>query len=882
MRQEHTNSELPEYRQPPKLGERFLSWFCKPELAEAISGDLIEDFNDHLSQYGHSKARIYYWYSLIRFLRPFAVKKLFKTRINNIMFKNDLRSASRNLVKHKLFSFINIVGLGISMAICLLSISFITEIYSYDSFNTKGDRIFRLTSQYQRFGQPVFNLASSSVYAGKRVQELFPGIEETTLLTYDFGGAAKTGNDDIVSIKGLWASGSFFSVFSYPLIEGNPQTALKEPYSIVLTEEAAIKIFGRTSVVGETVSFDGSGDYVVTGLLENTPTNSHLQFEALGSYSTKEIQERENPRFESWASPFLNYTYLLLSDADQRAPLEQMLERFSQEENAPLTDREIQLGLQPLNEVVVGTPLMNGIGFAIEEKTVLLVGGLTLIILLSACFNYANLALNRALRRMREIGIRKTMGATTKAIFRQFLVEALLISQISLAFAYLIFELIKQQVLSFDPEIQQSVSFDTSPKLYVYFVLFALIVGTLAGSFPALMLSKVGIVKGLKGTVSKSSSLRVFARKSLLLLQYALSLAFILAAIISNNQYKYALNYDLGYETEQIINIPLNGNDPQTAMNEFAKIPEVEAISRSFLTLGTGRYVEYVGRYDKTADSAVVHYNIVDDQYLPLHDFELIAGENFRPAGEASSGNRIVVNETLLRQFGLGTPAEAIDELFTLSNTNYRIVGVVRDFHSLSLSEEIVPFAFIEGASLSRLPWKLNLKVNTHDLNSTMAKMEQAWNRLDTSQPLEAAFYGDQIKSTYSNFLSILSLVSALALVAISIATLGLLGMAVYTAETKLKEIGIRKILGAPLRHLSFIMTKGLLFPILLSILIALPVTYWVFSEYLLNEIAYRADIGLSELLSSVAIVLLLSILTIGSQTLKTTMANPADTLRSE
>lgn len=870
---------------PPKWASRLLEWYCKPELLEDLQGDLHEYFDRNLATKGLKRARINFVLDVFKFMRPYTIKR--PTAIYQLtqktMLTNHIKITFRNLVKNKTFSLINIGGLSISMVICLLSISFISELNSYDKFNVNHKRIYRVQSAYQRSGQPVLNLASSSVYAAKKIKSAFPEVEDLTLVTYGFEGNALTANNDYVSLNGHWATESFLNVFSFDLKQGNSATALKEPYSLILTERIATSLFGHTQAIGKTVKLQNDQEYKVTGIMADVPTNSHIQFEVLCSFKTKEIEERNNERFDSWTSLFNHYTYLLLPDNADTEALETKLINLSEEENAKVTNRNIVLGLQPLDKIAIGTPLMNDLGFSMDQEVVYMVIGLTFIILLSACFNYTNLSIARSFKRTREIGVRKAMGSTRGQISWLFLTEAIVISILALAIAYPIFEITKGQVLSFDSELQQAISFEMSPRLFLIFVGFALLTGLMAGLLPAILLSKTKVINALKGVFSRISTASSWnMRKALLVVQYTLSLGFILATTISYSQYKYALDYDLGYQTFGIVNLALNDQDAQTVINEFSKHPRVLEISKSMLTLGTGRYLDFYGYYQNPSDSSQVSYNIVDENYLPLHDFEFMAGSNFDKESELAGQSGIIVNEVLLKRFGINSATEALGEQIVLSGNKYSIQGVVSDFHSSSLSDEIMPFAFLSTGGFPNAARTLNLKISNDNLTETMSDLKEALSTIDKAAVFEADFYDEQIKQTYVSFFSIFKIVSILATIAISIAALALLGMAIYTTEIKLKEISIRKVLGAQSKHLAYQLSKGFLYPLILSTVIAIPLTYFVFDEFILDGISYSAPIGIIELFGGLAILTLIVVLTVSGQIFKSVRANPSATLRSE
>ncbi len=796
------------------------------------------------------------------------------------MLKNYLKIAWRNLWKNQTFSLINIMGLAVSMSVGLLMISFISDLLSYDNFHEKKDRIYRvITSNHQADGV-VMKLASSSVRAGKKIKESVSQIDALTMVRGGFGGEAEV-NKNQITLHGLWADNDFLTVFSFPLQQGDPGTALKEPYSMVLTEKSAIKLFGETNVVGRLVKFD-SLNYHVTGVLQDIPKLSHLQFEALVSFSTAEIlKPYTDGGFDNWQSIFMNYTYVTIPANQDIQTVQLSLDRLCQEENATIDNQKISLALQPLNKISIGTFLANEIGPVIDLVAIWIMGIMTFIVIISACFNYTNLSIARSLKRAREVGIRKVIGGLKSHVISQFIIEAILISLLALALAFPMFLFLRSQVISLHPFINELVTLQLSAKTILSFAVLAIIIGIIAGLFPAFFFSRIRAIQVLKGY----SSLRIFhhinLRKSLIVIQYVFSLIFITITMIGHNQYKGFLSFDLGYSTENILNLKLQGNNAEILRQKLSQLPEVKEISQSHRISGLGSSNGTHLSLINSNDSSQVFQNFVDEHYLPLHEHEFLAGRNFRSGSLHPMANEVIVNEQVIKSFNIGDsdPQKAIGEEIIIDGESAVIAGVLKDFHYLILTAPIKPYVLRYSSNPGGY---MNVKISSSDWPSTLASIEKAWKELDNGHPLDVKFYDDQIEQAYAQFSMMIKVIGFLSFLTIFISSIGLFGMVVFTTETKLREISIRKVFGARDVSLIVLLSKNFLFLIVVSAVIALPTTYLILDKVILVNFAYHQPIGLIELMMGFLGVLVIALTMIGTQTLNAARINPVKKLRDE
>jgi putative ABC transport system permease protein len=870
---------------PPKWAQRFLEWYCRPELLEDLQGDLNEYFDRHSKSLGVTRAKLIYIIDVFKFLRIYTLRKpeFLNFLFQWIMIGSYIKTSGRSILRNKLFSAINIIGLAISMSVGLLVIAMLNDTYSYDKFHKNHHRIYRVISQYQYMDRKDddFN-ATTSLKAARAIRESMAGPEDVAILRRDFSGDV-TFKEKTVPLEGFWASESLFDVFSFELLQGNPATALKAPFSVIMTEKSALKLFGTTDVLGRTVSLNKDREYTITGILKDVPVFSHIKFDMLGSLSTRQVTEKDNAAEMSWDNMWSHWAYVLMPEEADLPAMKKNLDQLSAKEDKTVKNVHIELALQPMDDIMAGENLSNQIGPTLGSTVVWILGALSLVVILSACFNYTNLSIARSFRRTREVGIRKTIGALKGQVVGQFITESVIIALLALAFAFVLFFLVKPHFISMEYSLQQLLVLDLSPGLVASFILFALVVGISAGFFPALFFARIspaGVLKNLSGVPAFKG---LTMRKILIVFQYCLSIIGISATLIIYQQYTHFVHYDLGFTTENIVNIRLNGNKAELLMKEIAELPEVKGVSQCALITSLGSYWgTFMKNPHDAHDSAWVNHNFIDENYLPLHDHTFIAGRNFTPRPGKAEETEVIVNEQVLRRFNIAmeNPAKAIDEIVKVDGKPLRIIGVIKDFeygraNNRSNKEVIMRYSSEPGGSL-------NLKILSSDWPGTYAKLERIWKKIDPVHTFDARFYEEEIEQNFQGLKASVKVGGFLAFLVICIASIGLLGMVVFTTETRLKEISIRKVLGASEPLLLYLLSKGFLLLLTIAAAIALPITYLFFEKMLLPRIANHRPIGMGELLIGVLVVMVIAVIMIGSQTFKVARSNPAEVLKTE
>ncbi|MGB3468956.1 MAG: FtsX-like permease family protein, partial [Cyclobacteriaceae bacterium] len=737
---------------------------------------------------------------------------------------------------------------------------------------------------YTSDGDPK-DFASTSVKTGKLIASEFTGVEQVVITTNGFGMDASY-EDHVIPIAGKYVSPEFAEVFDFEVLHGNLYDALDKPYSLALTATANEKLFGGENGLNKLVK-DGEGtSYVIRAILADMPYQSHIKVEALCSFSTKEDEHKEETWFQEWTNMWSNHVYVKLEEGYPVDQFRDQLADLSRRQNEVIKSK-IEVKAIPLTDIIPGPDMSNMGGPSFDLDIIYLLAGLALIILISACFNYTNLSVARALRRSKEVAVRKTVGASRGQIFFQFALEATIVSVIALCISVGFFFLLKpffHEALGYQGEM---LKLPLSFSVCLIFLVFAIITGILAGLFPSFIMSGMKV----KSIIYDATSIKLFSnisiRKALIVFQFSLSMIFIISTLIGFRQYNFMLNFDLGYDTENVLNLYTANNKYETIENELRKVPQVKDVSFSLLVPSVGSmYYENISD-PLSRDSLELAYNRVSDNYLRLHGHELLAGNHFDESFlNAESKRKMIVNEKFLDKFGILSPEEAIGREFDIYKDKGVVVGVVKDFYYGTTQNELGPFLFLNGEGDGSEQWpsyyQANIKLHKGNLKEAMTAVEEAWKRVDDVHQFNAIFYSEEIERTYAFFKSLISIVGVLAVIAISIASLGLLGMVVFTTETRLKEISIRKILGATEANLLYLLGRSFVILLLIAACIAIPSTLFVFDNYILQDYLHRPDISMVELIGGSMIILCIGAVVITFQTIWAARSNPANMLRSE
>lgn len=815
------------------------------------------------------------------------------------MIENYFKIAIRNLLKYKVFSFINIFGLAVGMMVCMLIILMLVDQTSYDQFHVKKDKVYRIISK--RADLPL-GMATTPVPLANTLKKDYPFVEETTQLILGVGGDAIYKDQSMV-MRGYFAEQTFFDLFSYELEKGDRNTCLSDPNSIVITVEMANKLFGDENPIGKTIRFVDRGlmviefdfatmeskpvdwgSYKITGIIDNKNIKSHLKFDVLVSVSslvTLYQEKKFDDNSENWRRTSGAYTYIELKSQKNENDLKAALKDIVIRQYADIEKlKDSQFVAQKLTEITPGTFLGNMPSLRLPKEAYYFLSFLAIIVMVLACLNYTNLSVARSLTRAKEIGIRKVTGAKRKNLILQFLTESILIAMFAMILAINLLFLIKSGFMNL--WLNRYLNFELQESLLVYFIfaVFAVFIGMLAGVFPALNLSKYHPVVILKNFESLRPG-KLGLRKVLSISQLTVSLFFIVTSVLMYNQIQHFLGFEYGFTSENIINIELQGNDHQRVAHELSTISGISTISASAYLPATGVFSSKDFKRMDSDEFVEIECLSADKYFHENLDLKIIAGRNLPDASEVS-GRFVLLNETAVQKLGYDNLADIIGQTFIMKNTNeaVEVVGILKDFHSQSamFSDKIGPFMIMNEPDEFIYA---NVKVLTSDISGTIAKIEEKWKVIDPVHPLKYSFYDDQVAALNQMLGDVLSILGFAAFLAVTIACLGLLGMAMYSTERRRKEIGIRKVLGGAEAGIIFTLSKEYLKMLLIAILIAAPLSYFVNNAWLQN-FPNRVEFGFGTILVSMLFLLILGLITIGSQTFKAALANPVDSLRYE
>jgi len=868
---------------PPGLAHRLLTWYCHAAALEDLLGDLEELFYDEAQRLPLWRARWRYNRRVISLLFSYAVKKrkhkaspgyYSYTAYHPAMLKNYFVIATRSLAKHKFFTIINVLGIAVGMCIALLFIAMLSFLWRYDTFHTNKDRIYRVISLTHDKERARALASAPSELAGKLAAG-YSGIEEVVRMRATLPSEVVY-NNSTLRLEGFYADANFLHVFTFPLLRGNPATALDRPHTLLITESAAARLFGNAEAVGKVITLGNDGDFEITGILKDHPKNSHLQFEAIASYKT--LEAPGHAAIDSWTDFRNSYVYMLLPEQHSTQGIENYLGTIARTTYATEKDFKAQFELQALLDIAPGRPLSNQQSVEWDYMSLGIFVILTLLILLPACFNYANLSIARALKRMKEIGLRKVMGGQRDQIFAQFIVETVIIAMLALLVSYYLFTVAKPEFMSM---LADAGAMDLTPtwQTYLYFFVFTLLLGLMAGVVPAMYFARLTPVEALKPRPSGRTLSAAGIRKGMLVLQFALSLGFILSVVIVLNQYRNSVHHDFGFDQQNILDVELQGADSRLIKQQFETHPAVQQVSRSSGILGTGGVESVWVQSEAMIDSAEAFRMFTDEHYIQNVGLTVLAGSDF--SDEAwQRKNAIVVNEEFLKTFHIASAAAAPGLTFELPDgQEVTIAGVVRNFHYTSLREPIRSFFF--HYDTTRVQYA-NVKITTTDVYQTITGLEAIWKNVAGERKFTAQFFDDEIQEAYSFYFSMIKICAYLGLLAVTISCLGLLGMVVFTTESRMKEVGIRKVMGASTLAVTVLLSKDFIRLMVIASFIAVPLTWLFFEKLYLPIQYYHTSVGATEIILSLFILFTLGLATVLSQTLKAARANPVDTLRSE
>ncbi|PWT97423.1 MAG: ABC transporter permease [Bacteroidetes bacterium] len=794
------------------------------------------------------------------------------------MIRNYIVLAIKNFRKQKTFSLINILGLTVGITCCLMIFLFILNEFSYDKFIKNGENIYRIMRVGHSNGQTNYIPWVSPPYSTALAHDYPDDIKSVVRVQPD---------NDLVIYKNIsynekkvyLTDSNFFQFFNFHLIKGDPAKVLKDPLSIVMTKSAAKKYFGNEDPIGKVISLNKKLNLTVTGISEDLPSNTHLDFDMVVPLSNWENSQ--------WFNQWPNNGIFVYLEMNPKVKPEKLMSQFPGFMDKYMgkwykeSGFRMDLTMRPLRGIYFEgesqfDPVKHG-----SRSMVYIFMSIAALILLIACINFMNLATARAGDRSKEVGLRKVLGAVRKQLTTQFLFESLAFATISAILALVLLKLIMPAYNNFLG--YKLPYYWNNPLLYVFLIAVILIVGLLAGSYPALLISSFSPIQSLKGKLVAGKN-GAFFRKVLVVFQFTISVLLIISVTIVMKQMHYIKTTDLGFDKEQSMIVRLDNGSIYDNMVSFKNDLQSDA-SISSVSLMSGEPGGFHDGYTfqaqaKPDEKILLRTEFSDFQYAKTLGLKFVAGRDFSPEFPTDSSSSVIINESAAKAIGY-TPQEAIGTWIknvTGDSLPRKIVGVVKDFHFRSLKESVEPLVVSTKAGDRRLAL---IKLKTADIPETIARIEKIYKKAAPDFPFEYTFLDDRFNGLYKTESKQQSLLSVFSVIAICIACLGLFGLASYTAMKRTKEIGIRKVIGSSVSNIIFLLSKDLLKPVLLGTAIAIPVGYYAMQNWLQN-FAYRTPVSwwLFVLASLVAIII--AIATVSIQAIKAAMANPVKSLRSE
>jgi putative ABC transport system permease protein len=892
---------------PPRFILRFLKWFCKPEYHADIEGDLLELYQRRIDA-GRTQANLHLCKDVLFLFRPGIIRAatIHHTQLHNGMIKNYFLMGWRNLLKSKLYSGLNVIGLTFGIVCFLLIGLYVYDELTFDDQHLRADRIYRVISHEKNPDNEATDIAAASFMLAEESRHSIPEVEGTTRVQRPGrGNLVDPENPVNIQETVTIADEYFLQLFDFPFIAGDRNTALKEPNSIVITEDLAMRIFNRTDVLNRNLQFSFTNTpFKITGVLKAHPHNSSFNFTSVMSEST----QYHDPDFRAetasdWASTSFSVYALLKPQSDPDAVSNKMTRLVHA--NASLEPGTVlSYSLQPLQDIHLGSESIvdggrNSNVDSIPQGNPIYVTVFlftAVFVLLIAGINYTNLTTARATSRIKEIGVRKAIGAVRGNLIGQFLVESLITTIISFLLAVLIVALL---LPPFNDFVNKEFSLFTSVGLRFWAIAVGLIIaiGLLSGGYVAMLLSRfnpVSLLKGLKLRDAGDFPLR----KVLVVVQFTISTVMIIGTIVLLMQVRFLNGTDLGFRKDLMVVIDVNVDNARSnfewVKNEMEKIPAVQQVSVTSRVPGEWKTLRRVkAKTEGSSGQHQIHYVIgADEDFLTTYQITLVSGRNFTNLYDSTS---IIVNETAAKLLGIADASEQIVEIPQIARNSFfvplyddinasfkpRVVGIVKDFHFQSLRDKIEPLIIAYNNNPIQAIDYYSVNISSQNIQATLDKLKAIMVANDEHEPFEYHFLDDQLALFYIDDQRSQTILGWVALASVFIASLGLFGLATYAAEQRLKEIGMRKILGATVFSLIALLSKDFIKLVLIACCIAFPIAWWGANLWL-QEYAYHIEVAWWIFALSGVMATGIALLTVSYQAIKAAVVNPVKILRSE
>jgi len=890
---------------PPKWPLLFLRWFCREDYLDEIEGDLIEIF---LRRHAHSpaKARRQFLWNVLKHFRPEFIKPMrLKPYYNcTVMFRNYFKTSSRNLARNKGYAFINIAGVAIGVAVCMMIFIIIQFQTSFDDFHPKKDRIYRVLTEYHHSDAADMSHGQSVPFPmPEGLKTAFPQIEQVApiyashndqLQVLDVNGGAVKNFKEQSGV--FYTAPSFFDIFNFPLLAGS-YASLKDPNNVLLTKEIAETYFGDwKTAIGKSITLTvtyriGAGLFQsppivlkVSGILATIPKNTDFQLKLVIAFGTDFTGDRlyglQNPDWSGTSPDF--GCYVLLPPNISVSNFNEQLSAYARKAQSP--DNKDSYIVQPINAVHYDSETGNYSNKTISHELINVLWLIAAFILLIACVNFINLSTAQAVNRAKEVGVRKVLGSNKSQLLMQFIVETFLIVTGAVVLAAGITILVLPFV---NRLLDLSLSFNifNNPAIILFLLAVTMSVTALAGFYPSIVLSRFNPVNALKSRLTVNASKGISLRRGLVVVQFIIAQALIIGTFIIVKQMNYFMDQPLGFDKDAIVNIPFRPDSTGSKLTDYLRqqllsINGVQAVSFSSNTpVEDGNDIWSTFRLDSvkkgTDLNAIIKFS--DNEYVPTYKLQLIAGRNLRPSGPTKE---FLVNESLVRSLGLKKPEEILNKEISIWDGRIKcpVVGVVKDFNDRSFRHDLAPLLIAANSTMYR---QAGIKLATTNISSTMQSVKKIWEQAFPDYVYEYRFLDDKIESFYKQESQLAQLYKIFAAIAIFLSCLGLYGLASFMAVQRIKEVGIRKVLGATAANIVYLFSKEFIVLIIIAFAVATPIAWFCMHKWL-QDYVYRINIDWWLFPAGGLVAIIIALVTISFQAIKAAVANPVKSLRTE
>ncbi|MEO1053846.1 MAG: ABC transporter permease [Bacteroidota bacterium] len=858
---------------PPSFSLRLIRKLCKSELVEEIEGNLIE-FYAIAKEEEKSFLAIRYWYEVLNYFRP-SFLRLFKLKTNSIMFHFNPKVSIRNLMRHRVSTTISLLGFIIGITSVIFLYFYIENELNYDAFHADKDHIYRVYRTSEDQVGEKFDIGVCSAPYARALVEDFSGVIESTVRTSTRDLVVENGDKRFYEDYVMVADTNFFEFFSYPLIYGDPETVLDDIHNVVLSEELAVKYFGDENPVGQNITLNGEGEFIVAGVYDQPKNKTHLEFDMVLSMEMYEPAEW----FRDWWNNFA-YTYIKIDPANE-SYLSNQLPDFMERhigERMRANNNKNGLKIIPLDEVHFHNARYDSIKSG-NRASIVVLGSVALAILFIACFNYINLSIAQSNKRAKEVGIRKVLGVEKSRLVLQFMGESVVLLAVAIGIACGLSVLLKETLNAyFGLDVQYR--WDDMNIRYFLSAMIAVVVMA-SGLYPALLLSSFAPLKVLKGD-KLSLGKNIFVRKGLIITQFTVSIFLLIVTMLIYIQLQYMTDKDLGYDATSVLVIDTDHEireGYQTFRERTLQLPEVQEVAVGSGMPG-GFHDNYGIHFSEEEESVRVHTVFADPNYLNALDISVIAGRGFDEKHITDADEAMMISESAWKATGL-TEDEIIGKQVRIpfKDWNRTIIGIFKDYHFKTLRDQVEPLAIIMGEDMRRIA----IKMDNSDITATMKSIEDIYAEVAPSYPMKSWFLQEDLDQQYKPESQQAKVFTVFSGISIGLACMGIFGLAAFAAQQRQKELSIRKVLGASMSQVMVLISKEFFTLVILSVVIAIPLS-WYFMQGWLEDFAYRITLidHWVIFLAGGSITAIFAMLTIGLKTYNAATSNPTEIIRQD